>query len=226
LAKGNSLAKKAGESWPGQLLKGTKGYSHADMINLMGEAYAKVGEVGPNALADIATGAFFGMDMALPTQWRSSSYTSSLTVFIKLVSPVGTEACIKKNILEPLLYLIAASSPITYGGIMYGFPLLWDIQAQGITNFRLGGIAAMSLIRGSFETTFNKTLQPTVIDVRLTIIPVLNEFASQVKADGQPEIYKTPDTLGVANPSDIDRGLMNKTQLSPASKTEILSIKL
>jgi hypothetical protein len=180
-----------------------------------------------SSAVDIATGAFYGMDIAAPTQWQSSSYTSTLTVFVKLIAPAGTPECIERNILEPLLYLLAAASPITYGGIMYGFPLLWDIHAHGITNFRLGGIAAMSIIRGSFETTFNKLLQPTVIDVRLTLVPVLNDFASQVYlSEGQNSMYKHPEELGAQNPADIRRGVLNNPRGIHNAKPDIVSIKL
>jgi hypothetical protein len=219
-----------GKSTLGSLARGAKGYSHSDMIELMGSLNTKIRDNGMgafNAAVDLATGAFYGMDIAAPTQWQSSSYTSTLTVFVKLISPAGTPECIERNILEPILFLLAAASPITYGGVMYGFPLLWDIHAQGITNFRLGGIAAMSIIRGSFETTFNKLLQPTVIDVRLTLVPVLNDFASQVYlSDSQKSMYTNPQELGAQNPADIRRGILNDAQGIHNGKPNIVSIKL
>jgi hypothetical protein len=170
------------------------------------------------------------MDMAVPTMWNGSSYTSNLTLFIKLVAPVGTSECIQKNILEPILYLLAASSPLTYNGIMYGFPLLWDIQGQGITNFRIGGIQNMSLIRGSFETTFNHLLQPTVIDVRLTLVPLLNDFAVQTNSPNASPIYAPENRkyLGVQNPADIKQGLMNVHDYGSTigANDEVRTIKL
>ncbi len=191
------------------LSKGLKSYSHASMIEMTGNLANTINSAGGGAgMSDILAGALVGLDMAMPTMWQQSNYSSTLTLFIKLVAPVGTPECIQKNILEPILYLLAAGSPLTYSGIMYGFPLLWDVQAHGITDFRLGGIAAMSLIRGSFETTFNHLIQPTVVDVRLTLIPLLNEFAAQT--DSSPKsIHNNPDSLGVQNPSDIVRGITN-----------------
>ena len=153
----------------------------------------------------------------------SSIQTFLFSIFIKLIAPVGTPECIQHNILKPLLYLVAAASPMTAHGLVYGFPLLWKINAKGIAQFRLGGIAAMSVIRGSFETTFNKDFQPTVVDVRLTIVPLLTSFASQV---GDAEnIYELTNgnnsPLSIQHPGDISTGTMQTNQ-----NESIVSIKL
>jgi len=228
----DSIASKAGKVSASvkMMQKGLKSYSHAEMINLAGNMAAGIGgATGKAAIGDIMAGAAFGMDMAVPSMWNGSSYSSNLTIFIKLVAPVGTPECIQKNILEPIMYLLAASSPLTYNGIMYGFPLLWDIQAQGITNFRIGGIQNMSLIRGSFETTFNHLLQPTVVDVRLTLVPLLNDFAVQTNSSAKSIYDKTERKyLGVQNPADINQGLMNVHDYGVKIKTndDVRTIKL
>jgi len=233
------VSKKLGSTIFGQTIKGAKGFSYSDTINTLKNINSTItssaGQNGYNAnlLQDIATGSFYGMNMAMPNQWMASSYTSTLTLFVKLIAPVGTPECIQENILKPILYLMAAASPITFGGTMYGFPLMWDIQAHGISNFRLGGIAAMSFIRGSFETTFNSLLQPTIIDVRLTLVPVLNDFAAQAYIEGGKSIYTNPQELGTQHPGDIRRGLLNeelsnvvKNNKPQTTQEKIISIKL
>ncbi len=228
----NAAKEKWNSSKMGVLQKGLKSYSHSDMIDLAGSMHTKINGLGNSAgAADVATGVAFGMNIATPTTWDSSQYTSTLSIFLKLVAPVGTEECIKRNIVEPMMYLLAASSPLTYSGLMYGFPLLWDVQAHGITNFRIGAIAAVSFIRGSFETTFNTMLQPTVIDVRLTIVPLLNDFAVQPDdAEGVSKtvesIYDNPESLGVQNPLDVITGTLNKHPKGPATAEKVLTIKL
>jgi len=228
-SKLSNWTKSLSETAAGQLLKGAKGFSHAGVIQELGKAYEFIGEKTKgkgSSIIDVLGGAIWGMEMAIPSVWENSSYTSTFSLMIKLVSPSGEPECIRKNILEPLLYLLAASSPITYGGIMSGYPLLWNVHAHGITNFRLGTIAAMTITRGSFETTFTSLLQPTVIDVRLTIVPIMNEFAVQVYTNHK-SIYTTPEEFGVQNPADIERGVTNKpTGILSDQKTEIISIKL
>lgn len=208
------------------LAKGIKSYSHQDMIGIVGSSYNSAATITGSAGADILTGAIAGMQLAAPTMWAGSQYTSNLTLFIKLVSPTGTDECIKKNIIEPIMMLLAAASPVTNGGIMYGFPLLWDIHAHGITNFRIGGIAALTLIRGSFETTFTANLQPTVIDVRMTLVPLLNDFAVQTNETSTKSIYSNSEDLGVQNPGDIFRGITNAVGDKKKTGVEIHTIKL
>jgi hypothetical protein len=227
----NKVKGKLGST--GKLLaKGLRSQSHSDMISILGDLSTKFKDVSNAATLDslneITVGAMAGMQMATPTIWSQSQYTSTLTVFVKLVAPTGTAKCIQKNIIEPVLMLLAASSPVTVGGTMYGFPPLWDIHAHGITNFRLGGIAALSLIRGSFETTFTSDLKPTVIDVRMTLVPLLNDFATQLDnlTDKDSSIYLDPEGLGVQNPGDIYRGMTNTKMLDPGDKVTINTIKL
>jgi hypothetical protein len=181
-------------------------------------------------LGELLSGAALGMNIASPKLWTSSQYNSTLNLFIKLVSPTGSPECIKRNILEPLLYLIAAASPITSYGTVYGYPFMWQIQAQGITNFRIGSIAALTIIRGSFETTFTKDLQPTVLDVRLTAVPLLTDFAVQTNSTNAPSIYSEDKAsyLGVQNPADVVRGTMNTGPIGGRSQSSpsIYTIKL
>ncbi len=216
-----------------QILKGMKSFDSMSMQNLVGAAYQGVNDkAGMSTLGDLMSGAALGMNIAAPGIWSASQYNSTLTLFVKLVSPTGQEECIRRNILEPLLYLLAASSPITGYGTVYGYPLMWQVNAQGITNFRIGSIAALSIIRGSFETTFTTALRPTVVDVRLTIIPLLSDFAVQTNANNTKSIYNDDMShfLGVQNPADVVRGTMNKGPMGGSTRDQgtinIVSVKI
>jgi len=209
-----------------RMVKGSSSMSHANMVEMVGNARVGVGEHSTelsNNWATLLQGAAYGMNLSTPQMWSNSTYDSSLTVFVKLVAPVGTQKCIENNILKPLMFLLAASSPITAGGTITGVPLLWEVQAQGVTNFRLGAINSISVIRGSFETTFNTDLQPTILDVRLSIVPLLKDFAFQ-SSTKRKSVYDQPEYLGSQNPGDIIRGTMNDNANFNADK--IVSIKL
>lgn len=134
-----------------------------------------------SVFSEILAGKLSGATFSSPKAWSDSSYNSSLTVMLKLISPTGDPDSIKRNILQPLSYLIAAASPITQKGIVYGYPFMWDVRARGIARFKLGYIANISLNSGTFETTYNIKLQPTIIEVRLTISPLIQDFSSQIK---------------------------------------------
>jgi hypothetical protein len=212
--------------WGKLWTKGIGSSSHSKLQDLVGGS----GLFGSgNSLERIAEGVAFGMNLSAPQMWNSSSYNSNLTVFIKLISPIGTEECIQKNILKPLLYLTAAAAPTTATGLLSGIPPLWTVEAHGVANFRLGAITSMTVIRGSFETTFSDKLQPTILDVRLTITPLLNDFALQgpknAGGNSPKNIYTKAqrEYLGVQNPSDIITGTMNS---DIQKNTEIVTINI
>ncbi len=216
----------------GQVLKTAKSFDSMAMQDLVGFAHSNIHETsGSSTFASLLSGVALGLNVAAPKMWSASQYDSTLTLFIKLISPTGQPECIRKNILEPLLYLIAASSPVTAYGVVYGYPLMWQVHAHGITNFRIGSIAALTIVRGSFETTFTKSLQPTVVDVRLTIIPLLTDFASQTNLSGVASINSKEKEgyLGVQNPGDVVRGTMNNGPVGDHIKTaqpNIVSIRI
>jgi len=128
-------------------------------------------------LASLLTGRVLGVQFATPNVWESSSYNSTLNLFIKLASPDGSPASVLKYITIPILTLMAAGSPITINGVTYAMPLIWDVRAYGITHYKIGTLAAMTISRGSYETVFNSLKQPLLVDVRVTIVPLMQDFA-------------------------------------------------
>lgn len=131
------------------------------------------------SLMDIISGKLLGLQFASPNAWQESSYASTLSLFIKLASPSGDPLSILKYITIPILTLMGAGSPLTINGLTYGMPLIWDVRAYGITRFKVGALAALTISRGSYETVFNKDKQPLIVDVRLTIVPLVQDFAVQ-----------------------------------------------
>jgi hypothetical protein len=135
---------------------------------------------GDNALLNLGAGKALGIQTALPKEWTRSEYTNSLQLMIKLVSPSGHPDAIKKYILEPLKMLILATAPISYDGLNFGYPTLWEVEAEGLMSIPLAGISAMTITRGGNETQFNQYNQPLNVDVRLTIEPLINGFVASM----------------------------------------------
>lgn len=176
-----------------------------------------------STVGDILKGSAMGVNFSSPSPWSASSYSSNLTMFIKLVSPSGHSECIKKNIIAPIMYLLAAGNPITARGFAYGFPMIWDVHAHGITRFKIGAISNMTLSRGSFETTFNDKYQPTVIDVRLNIVPLVQDFAVPYS---DSSLYTKDSKLGTQTPGDIFNGSMNQFSSTGNTTPEVKIIQL
>ena len=115
-------------------------------------------------------------------------------------------------IVRPLKLLLLAASPVTFDGITYGYPPLWQVEAKGMASMKLAGITAISLSRGGPDTVFNRYNQPTNIDVRIVVEPVIQGFATPMLnsindiADGQGNTK-----MIVQNPSAITNPMLNKS---------------
>ena len=111
------------------------------------------------------------------------------------------------------MYLICASSPVTYNGTSYGFPPLWRIEAEGMQTIPLGGISTISIARGGNDTLFNQWNQPLNVDVRLSIESIIDGFAVGIGPDGSKDNFygdQSSAALGtgarkslITNPQDI-----------------------
>ncbi len=242
LQNGNGLIGKVSKG-VNTAMSGIKNVSHAQAMSFMQQG------TGGGLFKDLLVGQAIGISFAKPNTWSRSQYNSTLSIFIKLVSPSGHPSEIKRNIMEPLMYLFAAGSPITSRGMTYGLPLIWDIHAHGITRFKVGAISSMTLSRGSFETTFNNNLQPTNIDVRLTITPLIQDFAVQHQLNANkttgntvtdklkeynakissedPNMYnQQTKNLGVQHPGDVYQGSLNSIPGSTSGASQIRTINL
>jgi len=179
------------------------GYSNA--LDALTAASTKSG------LTSLLSGRVLGVQFATPNTWQSSSYNSTLNIFIKLASPSGDPVSIYKNITLPILTMMSAGSPITINGVTYAMPLVWDVRAYGITHFKIGAIAAMTISRGSYETVFNSAKQPLLVDVRLTIVPLMQDFAVQYtgSAKGVFDTTITEIKTVIVKASDTAKSLTN-----------------
>jgi len=143
-----------------------------------------------------------GIQSELPREWIKSSYTQTLQVMIKLISPSGHPDDISEYIEKPLKMLILAASPVSYDGISFGYPMLWEVEGDGLMNMKLAALTSMTITRGGTETQFNRFNQPLNVDIRLTIEPLVNGFATLV--DSQNKKYK--DFL-LSNPEQFSNSL-------------------
>ena len=172
----------------------------------LGLKMLEVGNRDSNLLS-IIEGKAVGIQTALPKEWVKSDYTNSLQIMVKLISPSGDPASIDEYILKPLKFLILAVSPATYDGITFGYPTLWEVEADGMMDIKLAGISAMTITRGGNETQFNRFNQPLNVDVRLTIEPLINGFSTLANGSSystSSQIYKN---FLVTNPGMLDSSM-------------------
>ncbi len=142
-------------------------------------------EDAANSVMNTAAGmVFHGKKLSLPKIWKSSTYSPSLTLAIKLISPYGDPKAIKNYIIEPLMYILILSSPRTRDGVTYGLPRPIWVNGYGSTSLNLAYIESVNIRRGGRETAYNIHKQPLVLDVTITVRPLSEGFAV-VEKDGK-----------------------------------------
>jgi len=179
MSNAEKLLNQVADNKPAQLLKNIK--KGVTMSSTAGLAMMEElsNKIESSALSLLATKTL-GIQSALPKEWFKSDYNNSMQLMIKLISPSGHYNDIMEFIYKPMHYLILAMSPSTFDGISFGYPPLWKVEADGLMDMQLAGIAAMTITRGGNETQFNKYNQPLNIDIRLTIEPLINGFATPI----------------------------------------------
>ncbi len=174
-------------------------------LNVLGSLQNLATSYGASSqYAGVLLGKMIGIQAAFPKIWSTSDYNNTSSFTIKLISPDGNPVNVNNFVLKPLRTLILAASPITFDGISYGYPPLWKVYAKGMVSMKLAAVTAITISRGGQDTLFNRYNQPTNIDVRITVEPVIQGFATPLR-DG---ISDTPDSNGgvqmiVQNPSSI-----------------------
>lgn len=150
-----------------------------------------------------------GIQTALPKIWQRSDYNNTSSFTIKLISPSGHPDDVQRYVLDPLTRLVLAASPITFDGVSYGYPPIWKVEAKGLLNINLAAITAIVITRGGQDTLFNRYNQPTNIDVRITVEPLVNGFATPLT----PNMTYKPNENGdlkmlVSNPLAISETML------------------
>lgn len=148
--------------------------------------------VGASELDSLITRKALGLKLSTPQVFSDSSYQDSISVFIKLTTPTGHPDDIEKYILKPLQGLILLAAPLSYDGLTYGVPFIWNIKSYGNTEFNVGVVSTLTITRGSMETMYNKYLMPMQVDVRITLTSLADKFAQiapRLNLSGKPVNY-------------------------------------
>lgn len=126
-----------------------------------------------------------GKTVSLPKIWEYSSYEPSMQLVIKLISPYGSPKSIKKYVVEPLIYLLILSSPLTTDGISYGWPRMVRVRCYGSFDIYAAYITNVSLRRGGDDSVYNIYRQPLQVTVSLSLEPIIPGFAAFTTAGGR-----------------------------------------
>jgi len=186
------------------------------------------------SLMDVLSGKLLGLQFSSPNAWQESSYAGTLSLFLKLAAPAGDPLSVLEHISLPILTMMGAGSPLTLNGLTYGMPLIWDVRAYGITRFKVGALAAITISRGSYETIFNADKQPLLVDVRVTIVPLVQDFAVQYQKEVvtstkvQPKVTTASFQVSIKEIADRLSGIggsSEKTETSAGGTSGVVPAK-
>ena len=176
-----------------------------------------------NDILNILSGKALGFQTTLPKEWSNSDYNSGLQIMIRLVSPSGHWKDISQYIIKPMMYLINAASPVTYNGVSYGHPMLWQIRAEGMQNIDVGAISTMTISRGGTDTIFNQYNQPLNVDIRISLESIINGFAVGIG----PNFYANDSYANKASLITSPKDIMDSfTYLTSNGTPKEISVKL
>ena len=198
--KGNVLQSAAGA------LKNIPKYNYDAGLNLMKKMSTDI------SLLSLMESQLFGMQISLPRVFENSSYVDSLTLFLRLTSPTGNPKDIRTFILTPLIILMTAAAPISFDGISYGFPPLWQIKSYGNTHQTVGVIDVITITRGSMETTYSDKLEPLSIDVRLTLTSLSHHYATLIRDDISMESLLDENGVGMTTVANVSEAILNTNE--------------
>jgi hypothetical protein len=135
-----------------------------------------------------ATGLLAGLldakQMSMPTIWESTDYSPSMSFTVKLTSPYGDPESYKRNIVKPLIGLLALISPSSTDGITYGLPPFFTVKAYGSMNLNLAILKDFTINRGGAETRFNAKKQPLEIEISMSFEAAVPGFGAMVGKGG------------------------------------------
>lgn len=233
---GNSVIGKYAQGLTNLATLGTRITSAMDstsalsvLSSMQSYATAKGDEFGKQygQAMSVLFGRAIGIQSAFPKIWSRSSYNNTTSLTIKLVSPSGHPDDVDNFVIKPLMHILLAASPVTFDGITYGFPPLWNVESKGVQTSKLAGISMVSISRGGPDTLFNRYNQPTNIDVRIVVEPVVEGFATPMSSDITDDIDASTGAtkMLVQNPLSIIKPMLNKNIIANGA-IELKSLSL
>lgn len=118
-----------------------------------------------------------GGKFVFPQMIDDSTYSKSIRVAVKLVSPSGDLYSIFTNIMLPLAHMIALALPRQMSANVYTYPHLVRLFSRGWMNCEMGLVTDFNVQRGGQDDnqwTINNL--PTEVDVTMEITPLYNSL--------------------------------------------------
>lgn len=129
-----------------------------------------------------------GKRVSLPKIWSDTTYSSTLSCNVKLVSPYGHPEAIKEFIIKPIMILRILASPKTSDGVSYSGDMPFTVKAFGLLHHKIAHIKSINFARGGSDGSFNLYRQPLSVNVIITFESLIGGNAVyDMKQNENPE---------------------------------------
>lgn len=163
-------------------------------INAIFDAAGGRGRRTANFLDRLAAGA----RIDFPQLWKTSSYSPSYTMTIRLYNPDPTnDQATDRFIVGPIAALLSLAAPISEDGGTYQWPFIHRIRSIGIYDLDPAYISSVSIVKGGDQQNIAYNQRLGVVDVRIDFGSLYNSMVTGVKdiASGRPTVKKYIDVM-------------------------------
>jgi len=173
---------------------------------------------GVNLVSRLAAGA----RIDFPQVWKTSSFTPSYTMTIRLYNPnPRSQIDTNKYIVGPIAALMLLGIPISDDGATYNWPFLHKVRATGIYNLNPAYIGGITIVKGGDQQNIAYNQRLAMVDVRIDFGSLYNTMLASNNANpARPTLKKYLNAMqGERQIYDrFGENIMNKTKMSSTNK--------
>lgn len=166
-------------------LDGLEGFIDSSM-QMLADAISGPGLISTSVLSralSLSSNVVKGENVIMPDIYQSSSYDKSYTFTIHLKTPYGSKYAYYKDILVPLMHILALGLPKQTTANTYGAPFLVKAYVDGCFNCDLGMVTSISINKNVNDTVVNSLGVPTEMDVSVTITDLYSDLSISSGSD-------------------------------------------
>ncbi len=154
--------------------------------------------------AKTISGLLAGNRVDFPQVWKSSGFSPSYTMTIRLFNPKPWNVEVtKKYIIGPLAAILALGVPQSKDGSTYSWPFFHKVKSPGIYNLNPAVITNISVIKGGDQQQISQGQLLGMVDVRIDFVSLFNSLLVETegsKIKNRPTLKSYLDALKEEKP--------------------------
>lgn len=132
---------------------------------------------GRSRALDLTNRLMAGARIDFPQVWKSSSFTPSYTMTVRLYNPYPrSDEATKRFIIGPIAAIMLLGTPISEDGGTYNWPFLHEIKATGIYTLSPAFIQSITIVKGGDQQQISQNQRLSMADVRIDFGSLYNSM--------------------------------------------------